>query len=178
MTGILLIFVVALWLVIAFFVAKLIAILLPKRGWAYLLRVILFLGLIPLPLIDEIVGQSQFEKLCSENSTIQVDRAKAAGKTVYLADLPDVEVKGTWVRIVLKPWRYVDTTTGEIVVSYNTLQAVGGRFVHVLGISESGVPLTFRGYCKPGDQYSLGNLFKELGMISIRRPDKNDGDLK
>ena len=138
MTGVLLIVVSVLWLVIAFFLIKLITNRLPSVWWVYLLRVTLFAGLCPLPLIDEIVGEKQFENLCRENATIQVDRSKAAGRTVYLADLPDIEIKGTWVRIVLKPWRYVDVNTGEAVMSYNILQAEGGIFIRTLGISEGG----------------------------------------
>ena len=169
MTGILLIFVAVLWLVVAFYLVKLIAILLPAIWWAYLLRVVLYLALLPLPLIDEIVGKRQFEKLCSENATVQVDRAKATGRTVYLANLPDVEIKGTWVRVVSKKWRYIDATTGETVVSYNTLQAVGGRFILALGISEGGVPLTFKGFCEPEGRVDPLKLFKEIGITQIKR---------
>lgn len=164
MSGILLLFVAALWLIASYFLARFMARLLPPTGWRVVVGALLFLALLPLPLIDEIVGARQFEKLCKENSTIKVDRAKAAGRTVYLADTASVEVKGTWVPVWLKSWRYVDVKTGETVVSYNTLQASSG----ILGPASLG-PLTFRGYCAPGGVVDPVKLFKELGVTQIQR---------
>jgi hypothetical protein len=177
MTGILLLFVGALWLIVAYSLAMLITRVLPATGWRVLVGALLFLALLPLPLIDEIVGKRQFEQLCRENSTVHVDRAKAAGRTVYLADLPHIEIRGTWVRVVSQPWRYLDAKTGEVIVSYNMLQAEGGRFIRTLGISEGGVPLTFDGHCKPEGLANPAKLLKELGAIQIQRSElgKRDG---
>ena len=166
----LLLFVAVFWLVIAFYFVKLVTLVLPITWWRFLVRMALFLALLPLPLIDEIVGKRQFEKLCSEHATIQIDRAKAVGKTVYLAVQPDVEIKGTWVRVVLKPWRYVDATTGETVVSYDTLRAVGGRLIRALGISEGGIPLTFKSTCVPTNRPASLQSFRELGIDYVEPP--------
>lgn len=171
MTGILLLLVMAAWLAIVIWLRKIIIGRLPASRWRTPAGVALFVLLLPLPVIDEIVGGWQFFQLCKENSTIQVDRAKAAGKTVYPARTPDVEVRGTWVRVVIQPRRLVDATTGEILISYNGLIAGGGQFIRLLGISEGDVPLTFRGWCKPGDQYTLENVVRELGMTLVRRPE-------
>ena len=135
-----------------------------------MIGVLLCLALLPMPLIDEIVGKKQFEQLCRENSMIQVDLTKAAGRTVYLADLPDVEIKDTWVRVVLKPWRFVDAGTGEVVVSYNTLMASGGKFVHALPLSEGRVPLSFAGSCAPANRPASKQAFANLGINYIERP--------
>ena len=142
---------------------------------------LLFLVLVPLPLVDEIVGKRQFEKLCSENGTIHMDRSKVAGKTVYLAAVPDTQIKGAWIPVVLKPWRFVDADSGEVLVSYNTLMAVGGMWTRTLRISEGNVPLTFKGYCEPGGTVDLVKLFKEAGITQIQRSalgqrGKNDSD--
>jgi hypothetical protein len=170
MTGIYLVFAFLIWLLLLYGIVVVVTIMLPKRWWRALIRVLLFIGLLPFPLVDEIFGKAQFEQLCKENSTIQVDRAKAVGKTVYLADLADSEIKGTWVRVVSKPWRYVDVKTGETVVSYNTLQAVGGRFIRALGISEGDVPLTFKSTCVPSNRPAAAKAFRELGINYIERP--------
>jgi hypothetical protein len=143
--------------------------MLPKRAWRFPAALLFFLALIPLPLIDEIVGKRQFEKLCRENAGIHVDRAKAAGRAVYLAEVPFVDATGTWVRVVMRPWRYVDAKTGETVVSYTTLQAAGGRFVHMLPLSEGRVPLTFSGHCGASGVVDPVKLFKELGITQIQR---------
>lgn len=139
---------------------------------------VIFAALLPLPLIDEIVGGRQFEQLCKDNSTIQVDRATAAGKTVYYAPQPSVEIKGTWVRVVLKPQWFVDATTGKTVVSYNELIAVGGRFIQTLGISEGGMPLTFRGTCVPSNRPGSIETFKPFGINYIEPPATKIGEKK
>jgi hypothetical protein len=168
MTGILLFFVMGLWLFFVFWLTKVITKKLPTK-WVMPSRILLSLAILPIPLIDEIVGGRQFEQLCKENSTIQVDRVKAAGKTVYLAKPVDIQIKDTLVPIRLKPWRFVDATTGEIVVSYNTLLAGGGIFIRTLGISEGGAPLTFKSFCEPGGIVDPLKLFKELRVTEIER---------
>jgi len=169
MTGIFLLFVSVIWLFIAIFLAKIITTKLPKKWWRMPVRIVLFIALLPLPLIDEIVGGRQFEQLCKENSTIQVDRVAAIGKTVYLANLPDIQIKDTWVPIRLQQWRFLDATTGEPVVSYNILHATGGRFIRMLGISEGNVPLTFESFCEPGGVVDPLELFRKLGITQIQR---------
>lgn len=178
MTGIFLLFVIAIWLAIVIWLSKIIIKKLPTTWWRIPLGLVIFVVLLPLPLIDEIVGGRQFEQLCKENSTIQVDRAVAVGKTVYLAQTPDIEIKGTWVRVVLKPWRFVDATTGEIVVSYNTLIADGGRLIRTLGISEGGVPLAFRGTCVPANRPGSIQTFKPFGINYIEPPITKNGEPK
>ena len=175
MGGLILLFVILLWLAFAIWLSKFITKKLPIAWWRIPVGILVFAVLLPLPALDEIVGGRQFEKLCKENSTIHVNRATAVGRTVYAAQTPDVEIKGTWVRVTLKPRRFVDATTGEVVVSYNRLQAVGGRF---LKISEGHVPLTFNGTCDSGDQYTMEKLFKELQITLIRRPEKINGETK
>lgn len=175
MGGLILLFVIGLWLVFVIWLSKTITKKLPVAWWRIPVGILVFAVLLPLPLIDEIVGGRQFEKLCKENSTIQVDRVTAVGRTVYLAQTPSVEIKGTWVRVTLQPWRYVDATTGEVVVSYNSLQAVGGRF---LKVSEGHVPLTFNGYCAPANRPGSIQTFKPLGINYIEPPLTKNGELQ
>lgn len=171
MTGILLLFVIMIWLAVVIRLSKIITNKLPETWWRNPVGLLVFAMLLPLPLIDEIVGGRQFEQLCKDNSVIQVDRATARGKTVYFDPQPDVEIKGTWVRIVLQPWRHVDATTGNPVVIYNTLIAVGGWFIRMLGISEGGMPLTFYGTCRPKE--NPNELFKTLEITVLDRPKQN-----
>jgi hypothetical protein len=166
MTGILLLFVVALWIVVAYVIARLIASKVPPGRWKVLVRVGAFLIVFLLPLADEIVGIFQFQHLCQQHSSIRVDRAKAAGKTVHLASTPNEEVKGTWVKIVLQPVRFLEATGGEPVMSYSGLNAYGGWLIRTLGISEGNKPLLFRGSCWPPD---TDRLMKELNIKVIRR---------
>jgi hypothetical protein len=168
MTGIYLFFVAAIWLAIVIWLSKVSTEKLPKPTWRIPVSVVVFAVLLPLPLIDEIVGGRQFEQLCKENSTIQVDRATAVGKTVYYDPQPRVEMKGSWIRIVLQPHRFVDAKTSEFVIGYNTLIATGGRFIQMLGISEGGMPLTFDGSCRPIE--NTKKLFASLSITALDRP--------
>lgn len=169
MTGLFLLLVIGLWLVFAIWLSKVITRSLPETKWRGSIRFVAFSVLLPLPVIDEIVGGWQFRRLCEENATIQVDRATAGGKTVYLAKPSNVEITKTWVRVVMKPWRYVDVATEETVVSFSMFMASGGRFIRTLGISEGGMPLTFNGHCKTNLLIEKSTLFKEIGITQIDR---------
>lgn len=178
MTGLFLLGVAGLWLVAALFISVLVARKLPKRPWRLPLTAIMFLALFPLPLVDEVVGGIQFKQLCKQHSTIQVDRAKAAGRTVYLLDLPQTNIEGPWVPVKLYPWRFVDAVTKEIIVSYDVLYAEGGRLFP--GFDSGHEPLTFKGICAPGGGVRVdnGKLLSELGVTRIERPDSRKGEVK
>jgi hypothetical protein len=139
---------------------------LPRGSWRGPIAIVVFVALLPLPLIDEIAAKPQFEQLCRENATVTVD-PKAAGKTVYLATQPRVILEGPWVRVAAQPWQFVDVNSGEIVVAYNTLQADGGRFVAAFGI---GGPLLFNGWCGPANRPASAETFKRFGIQYIEPP--------
>lgn len=168
MSGLYLLLVATVWL--ALIVATAYAI--TSRIRDAISRVVAMLALtgllLPLPLVDELVGKRQFEQLCKDNSTIHLNRATAVGKTVYFVPQLSVDVKGTWVRVVLRPHKFVDVVTGETVVSYNELMASGGRLSRALGISEGGVPLTFIGGCALDENPRA--LFKSLNVSVLDRP--------
>jgi hypothetical protein len=171
MTGIFLLFVVIIWFCAVIWLSKFVTSNLRKQEWRIPVALVIFAVLIPLPLIDELVGGRQFEQLCEENSAIKVDRATAVGRTVYFDEQPPVEINGTWVKVVMQPHRFVDAATGEFVFSYNTLTAVGGRLIRILGISEGGMPLSFYGSCGPKE--STKELVKLLGITALDRPKSN-----
>ncbi|MDK9714642.1 MAG: hypothetical protein OEL86_11200 [Sulfuritalea sp.] len=175
MGGLILFFVIGLWIALIVWLSKVIATRIPSARWRLPVGLLVFAVLVPLPVLDELVGGRQFERLCRENSTILVNRATAVGRTVYLAKTSPLLAKGTWVPVIVQPWRYVDATTGEVVVSYNTLRAKGGRF---LKVSEGHVPLTFTGSCEPtGIPYSI-ETFKDFGINYIEPPITRNGERK
>lgn len=167
MMGLLDIFLVLLWLAIVVAIAVVTTLVLPKRPWRAVIRIVLILILLPVPLADEYFGKKQFEELCKENANVSV-AANAEGKTVYLRADAKVGLAGTWVPISMQPWRFVDVNTGEVIVSYNTLVANGGRFTR--GLTESGVPYTFEGHCAPKGRPASAAAFAKLGIKYIERP--------
>lgn len=178
MSGIYLLFVAVIWVLVVILLSKTIAKKLPSVTWRIPIAIVIFVVLFPLPLIDEIIGGRQFAQLCKDNSTIQVDRVTAVGRTVYFAPQPNLEIKGTWVRVVLRPQRFVDVTTGETVLSYNELIAAGGQFIRALGISEGGMPLTFRGTCVPANRPGSVQTFKSYGINYVEPPLMKNGERK
>jgi hypothetical protein len=171
MSGLYLLAIGAAWLVIVLALARALTLRIKTASLRSIVTLLVVGVLLPLPLIDEFLGKRQFEQLCKDNAAIQVDRKTAVGKTVYYVPQPSVEVSGTWVRIVMKPQRFVDATTGEVVVSYNELEAVGGRLVQTFGISEGRVPLTFTGSCGPVEK--TRDLFRSLEIVAKDLPERN-----
>lgn len=171
MTGIYLLFVGLIWVALVYWLSKTLTQKLPIATWRIPVALLIFAVLLPLPLIDEIVGARQFEQLCKENSEIQVDKLAAQGQTIYFNPQPHVEIKGTWLKVVSQPHQFIDGRTGKQVVNYNTLLATGGKLIKVLGISEGGMPLTFYGSCAPTE--NIKNLFKTLNITVTDRPKEN-----
>lgn len=170
MSGLFVLFIAVAWF---FFVLWLTVMLTRKMQLGAMTTIVgggFFLLLLVAPIADEIVGGRQFAKLCEENSTIQVDRAKAAGRTVYLNSLPEKNIQDTWVPVSLQRWQFVDVTTGEPVVNYNTLRAKGGWFIRALGIFEGNEPLTFKSTCAPKNRPASTETFKEFGINYIEPP--------
>lgn len=166
MMGFFVLFLAVMWVAIVGAVVIVVTLVLPKKWWRTLVRTVLILVLIPAPLVDDYLGGKQFEELCIANSEIRV-APNSAGKTVYLQETKRTIVPGTWVPIVSTPWRFVDANTGEVLVSYNTLQASGGHFTR--GLSEGGVPLTFRANCEPGGIVDPVRLLEQHQIIQIQR---------
>jgi hypothetical protein len=166
MTGIYLIAMTGGWLWLVLRLTKKMRDRLPKVWWGKWLQVLLVAVLMPLPLIDEIVGGRQFAALCEKN-VVKVNAGSARGRTVYLEYAVDLPVKGTWVPVWVLPYRYLDLTTGELVVSYDHLRAEGG--VLFPGFDSGPDPLTFNGKCKPPGVFDR-DFFSRLGITEVKRP--------
>lgn len=170
MIGIFFFFLVAVWFFFTWWLTLFLTRRMESGPKTTVVECLLFLILLVLPLIDEIVGGIQFAQLCKANSTVQFDRMKAAGKTVYLSDVEDINVKGTWVPIRLQPWRYIDAVTGEPIVTFNILHATGGWLIRTLGIFEGNAPISFNSYCAPGGSRAyVYDLFRKLNIKNIDR---------
>lgn len=168
MIGMFLLLVVVAWLALVVWLSKVISRRAPVK-WRATVAILIFAVLLPLPIVDEIVGGRQFKKLCNEHGSITVDRAKAIGRVVYLADVPDVELTDAWVRVVLKPWIFLDASTQQPILKFESLMADGGRFVSFLRLSQGTVPLIFHGNCQPKETEDLRKLFSELGLTQVQR---------
>jgi len=173
MIGLYFFFLLIVWICLAGWLSTRITRKLPDSPRRYFIRLVLFAVLLPLPLIDEIIGKWQFERLCQENSTVYI-APDAKGRTVYLADmLSDEVVKGAWLPIRMQKWRNVDATTGEIIVSFNSLHARGGWFSRTF--FGGWVPVTFKGSYYPPNAPRAATMFNELGINYIEPPKPKNG---
>jgi hypothetical protein len=175
MIGLYFFFLIALWIGLVFLVSVVITKRLPASKWRPLVGIVLFTLLLPMVFIDELIGKWQFERLCQENSTIYI-APDAKGRTVYLASgTPEESVKGTWgVPIWIRQWRHVDTTTGETIVSYNSLRARGGWFMHCFF---SAGPIIFQENYRPANLNA--EMFKKIGVnCCVDSPKQKQGESK
>lgn len=177
MSGLLFLGIIALWFFAAKWLAQRIGTYLPARPWRSAATFLIFALLLPLPLIDEIVGGWQFKRLCEANA-VRVNKETARGRTVYLAEIQDIAVLKTWTPILQQHWRFLDAKTNEPIVSYERYLATGGIFIRSLGVSEGNAPLTFPNYCKPREVVDLLKFFKELEITLIQRSALSKGDMK
>ena len=173
MSGIFLLLLILIWLIIVLFITIWFVKRINALPWKWLVGVMLLMVLIPLPLIDEIVGGWQFKQLCKENAGIKVDREKARGKNIYLLLEPPEEVKGTWLPMQVRRMRYVDEKTDEVIFSYNSVYAQ--RSWLTFG---TGALFTFSGHCEPNQFYLAEDVLQELKMKKVNQPIQSNGEIK
>lgn len=174
MSGLFLLFIAIVWLIIVLLITVFVAKRMSKTVWQLLVSLVLFLTLLPLPLMDEIMGKRQFEQLCHENSVIHVDRKTAIGRTVYLKNVPNENIPSIWMSIRKERWQFVDVNNDELVLSYNILHATRNWF----RLSESGYPFTFEGYCEPKSPPATVKAFAEYGITYVEPPTTKAGEIK
>src|SRR3954470_14731785 len=105
-----------LWLVAVGLIAAAIFRRLPVTPWRLPAVIISYLVVVPMPVTDEIIGAIQFKQACNKHPDIHVERAKAAGRTVYLADIPEEDIHPAAVPIQIQHWRFVDATSAETII--------------------------------------------------------------
>jgi len=168
MGGLILLFVLLIWLTIVVLLVRFITKKIPARWWKLPFSVGVFIVLLALPLLDEIIGREQFKQLCEKNAVIQADPKITTGKKAYLAKTSRVEIENSWVPIFLKEWNFIDVSTGNTIVRYYTLKASGGWFSR--SITEGGMPIIFKSNCEPdGDIFDPIQLLKDLGITQVER---------
>jgi hypothetical protein len=125
------------------------------RAQRHELKAVLFIALVPLPLLDEMLGKAQFDQLCREQALAKVTVSSAVGRTVRRENLPPEAVRGLLLPVVAERWRYVDIRTNEPVLNVSALRAEGGKLVRALDASADASPLTFDGECTPHDEAAM-----------------------
>jgi hypothetical protein len=147
MTGILLIIVVGLWAWFAVFICKTFTTNL-KPAWVRALSTLLLMAvLIPLPVVDEIIGGWQFKALCEKNDIKEVELVRAKGRTLSSKSIGPEKIEGTLLNITAIKRSFQDPATSEKIVEFVDYTAEGGWLIRSLGISETKSPLIFEKTC-------------------------------
>jgi hypothetical protein len=155
MTGIFLLFVVGLWIWLIAKASRWVGARVKSPPWRMPATGLVFVGLLVLPIADELVGGLQFRALCAKNaSEFQMGVADPQGRTTKLTIGPaNRYLENTAIPIRHSRREYRDTTTQELVVAFDSYSATGGLFIHALGISNSNSPLTIgQPSCSPQKQ--------------------------
>lgn len=170
MIGLLFLGVLALWCLVALAFSLGVARLLARYRVRWPLALLVFAGLLVLPLADDISGGREFAALCKAEGPLAVDRERAAGRRVYLVLADYKEVPGTLLPVYARQWDVVDVATGEKLAGFRELKSRGGWLSEVLRFSETATPFTFDGSCDPGGNGRLEALFRELHITRVKRP--------
>lgn len=96
-----------------------------------------------LPVIDEIVGGFQFRALCKENaSDFRLGVKNPEGRTTKVTiDPSNRYVEGTAIPIRHSRIMYHDTSTAEMVVTFDRYAAEGGRLVRSIWMPDKPIIL-------------------------------------
>ncbi|GKS84258.1 hypothetical protein AVMA1855_08920 [Acidovorax sp. SUPP1855] len=168
MSALIFITLVVLWLFILKWIVEKIARWLPDRPWRVWVKWLIFAFLMPLPLIDEIVGGWQFARLCKAN-VVHVNSGFPRGQQVYEVVTPSMQVGGTFVSVRKLEFRFLDVATGKVVVSFDQFHAEGGRLFP--GFDSGHEPLTFKGECHPNGVFDK-NFIESIGFIEVKKPNQ------
>lgn len=177
MAGLLILIILVIWFYLVLFLVKKITSKIKNPFVKFIVTLVLVVFIYPLPYLDEFIASYQFEKICAEDSVPWLSK-EVEGKTIYLQDNGVELVSNVWVKIVKKPWNYVDVKTKEIIISYNVYSAGGGVITKTFLSPISNGPFIFYGFCGPVFQPDSDEYFKSLGVNYIQRSDIKNWEIK
>lgn len=133
-----------------------------KNHASWLLRLLLVPLLLVGPFGDHIVGMRQFQKLCNEQTGLQIYSGAANAKRGTMRSVDIDDLKGFAIRINQQKREILDLDTLEVIARYNYFSTRGGKVVssaHLFGID----------HCSPSqanhaDSEKHHNLINRLEM--------------
>ena len=168
MGGLIVLFIIGLWIFLVSKLATFLSRLLPANKFSPALKVLLFVLLLVMPFMDEIIGGFQFRALCKAETHIEYDKNKLVNMTVYSDLLDEVKIAGMAVPVSSQAWNYPNVETKELLLSYKVFDADGGWLSRWIDFNSVHQPYTFKGHCGPG-WTKVDELFKNLNVTVIRK---------
>lgn len=128
MIGLIFMAVGIIWLALSWYLAtrlpQWLSIQRPFARWS--LSTILLLVLLVGPFVDHIVGMWQFERLCAEETRLQISPAAVNTKRARGLDAQSETLEGYVIPINRQIRRIVDLDTGEQIAQYKYFSTPGG----------------------------------------------------
>jgi hypothetical protein len=157
--GLIFLLFIGLWFACALWLARRITSRLSPSILRVSVAAALVVAMLVLPLLDEIIGASQFNALCKQNTAPVVQAKEIVGRRVRVSSEPaNQEVSGTAVRILYSRAFYRDAETNEAVAYKGRYVASGGWLIRTLSGSASMTPLTFSSTCDGVHELERYNL--------------------
>ncbi|WP_037587946.1 hypothetical protein [Stenoxybacter acetivorans] len=136
--------------------------------WRFLIYPFFWYGMFHLLVIDEIIGEKQFKKLCESPNNHSMDWEKIKGKEVY-SDSHSRQLTGFAIPIYYQHIVFYDKETNEEYGFFNTYEARGGFFAR--HISSPSPPITFGEPARCHADYPQ-ELYKLNHVTLIQKPEK------
>lgn len=160
MSGILLITVLVTWLLICRAISKKFTRNIKSQTRQTTSKLAIFSILFLAPFSDELIGAFQFSSLCDKYAVVEIYEQNAKNRKVIIEPRSsDTYAEGTALKIRIDPYVYRDIETNKVIIRYHILQAKGGWFIRLLGISETSAPLLFNPACEPENVYDFKKTF-------------------
>jgi hypothetical protein len=123
------------------------------RALRWEIKALALVTLLPLPLIDELLAKPQFDALCLEQTTVQMQAGLAAGQRAHFTVLPPEPVSGLMLPVSQRKHLVLADDTRQTVLSYSSFEAHAGKLARLMGVTQA--PLTFEGRCAPVNAQAL-----------------------
>lgn len=167
MTGLFLLLVFVLWGSVCLALAHGVSRSVPRAALQPLVKFLILMGLLPLPLADEIYSRSEFTRLCQDRTGLVVLDPLLAGKTVWFAGVATSPQKIGLLQGLEKRWVYVLAESEAPAFHYSSFHVRGGGLMRFLGISETSAPLLMAHQCDPIDAVELR---RRLNITVVDKP--------
>ena len=164
MAGLILFFILGVWLLVTALVAWLITKIIKNKLIRYSSMVLIIPVLFLLPVIDEILSRNHFFDLCKQQAVLKYDEKKLKNSTVYYAGIERMRVP-SFIPIFKDKRTYRNYDTDEIVITEYIIRAKGGWLSRKLGVFDDHPVLTFNGVCTSGSEV-------EFSKLNVTRKDK------
>ena len=150
MTGIFLLAVAGFWIWASAQLTRLLLRQVRSRTWQRVIAPAVFVVLLLFPVADELVARPQFNALCEKNAVLNIDAAKAKGRSVRLVFEPSNElVPGQVLTTYHSHVSMRDVGSDEEIAGFSRYSVKGGWLIRMLAIFETNAPLTMRSSCAP-----------------------------